>query len=151
LVVATSTVSAYSNSADYFEATCYWEVTCIPAAFHSSSTANGTSLRIEANKWRVDSQNFGGLVYPKNSICGTSAWVKQSTYWVDSYGNHTIGNWIHNGAMCDSSYACDNYYSTQQFYLIPDPLHGNFYSTTRFGNDCLPVGSVSWHSLTVYP
>lgn len=148
-----TTVMAYSNDGDYYEATCYWEsgVGCIPFSFHTYATAYGSSQRIEANKWRVDSHEFGGWVFPKVTYCGTSAWVKQSTYWVDSSGNHTIGNWQVGAVWCNPDNSCAHFYSYQQFYLVPDPLHGDFYSATGFGSECLPAGSLSAHLLTVYP
>lgn len=152
LLFTPSIATAYSNSGDYYEVTCYWEsgAGCIPFSFHTHATAYGSSQRIEANIWRVDSHEFGGWVFPKVTSCGTSAWVKQSTYWVDSSGNRTIGNWQLGAVWCDPNYSCAHFYSYQQFFLIPDPLHGDFYSATGFGSECLPAGSLSAHLLTVY-
>lgn len=150
-VITVSAVFAFSSSSDYFEVTCYWEVTCIPQSFHSHNNGSGASTRISSTTWRVDNQSFGGYVYPQYSICGGSAWVMNSTYYVDKYGNHTIVGWWDTGSWCNTNYSCANFYSSQVQYLYPDPLHGNFYSATAYGDDCLPSGSVSQHLLTVYP
>jgi len=149
-VTIVTSVLAYSNSADYLESTCYWEVTCNPVGFHSTGMGNGVSKKLDSTTWSIDTQSFGGNVFPKYSLCGTSAFVKQSAYWVDSNGNYTITGWQNTGALCDSNTSCDSWYSGTNYTLFNNP-HGNWYFATAYGGDCLPAGSISNKLLTVYP
>jgi len=126
-----------------------WDVTsycgsgvCVPIAANHKTNVYVEYYYVDSYHRVTYWEDFGGLVYPKSSLCGYHDWSKGSTYFETSYGNITISGWFSTGAWCDSSSVCRNYHSDTDYWLTCSSCKGRFKSNTWFTSRCIPALSL---------
>lgn len=122
----------------------------VPIYYGHPANVNASTRRISSYNVYVSEQTFGGWVYPSETECGLSAWILTQAYWYDAGGAHYISGWYSTGTICPPEYSCENFRSTQAFFLGGFSIYGSFQGRSWYGNGCFPnIGPI--HEIRVYP
>jgi len=118
LMITPTLASGVSGSGNWIDGTSYCgSGVCVPIPANHKADVYVEYYYVDSYHRVTYWENFGGVVYPKSSLCGYHDWSKGSTYFETSSGQVTISGWFSTGAWCDPSSVCRNYHSDTDYWL----------------------------------
>jgi hypothetical protein len=158
ILIMISAIPVGTALANYVKGTKQWFITtlyCEPGAcglvgVNLQSNAGYEHTYITKEERRMGPQDFGGAVWPKQTSCGNSDWMRYATQYVDGDGSVNITGWVAGASICPIDKRCRTWLSNNKYTLYPSPFSGKFNSAIWFGESCTPNASTA-RTLTISP